>query len=211
MRMVRWFSPVVVALSVFSLEAGCLDLPEYTGPDGSTDTDADTDSDGDSDADGDTDTDTDTDSDSDSDTDGDTDTDTGSDPLDCAGGRYDETTGLCWQHPAAGETYAWQAAIDYCDELDLGGHTDWVLPGRDDFIALLGGCDSDVTSGGSGNCSSCEASTTCGALIGADSEWYWAATEFDSLSAWRFDFEYGFVYHGSNESPGGVRCVRPGP
>jgi len=68
-----------------------------------------------------------------------------------------------------------------------------------------------VMSGGYGDCSPCEESDTCGPLIGADSLYYWSATEFDSISGWRFDLEYGYVYDADKTSHAGSRCVRPGP
>ena len=36
-----------------------------------------------------------------------------------------------------------------------GGHADWVLPLRKNFIDMLGGCDSSVLVGSWGNCNSC--------------------------------------------------------
>ena len=64
-------------------------------------------------------------------------------------GRYDSITRLCWQHPEAPDSYQWQKAADYCDNLTLGGQSDWSLPSRQDFIDLLGGCDTEVMGGGS--------------------------------------------------------------
>ena len=157
---------------------------------------------------GDSDSDSDTDTDTDSDTDSDTNSDT--DPHDCAGGRYDQSTGLCWQHPRS-ENYEWQAAIDYCDDLDLAGHTDWHLPSRDDFIELLGDCDSDVAGGGSGFCNLCEESGTCSALFGSDTDWYWSSSSYDSNSAWVAYFSSGGVNVLIVINDRDVRCVRSGP
>ncbi len=162
------------------------------------------------DSDSDSDTDTDTDADSDSDSDSDTDTDSGSDTLDCEGGRYDQSTGLCWQNPRASGTYKWQGAIDYCDDLDLAGHTDWHLPSRDDFIELLGDCDSDVAGGGSGFCNLCEESGTCSALFGSDTDWYWSSSSYDSNSAWVAYFSSGGVNVLIVINDRDVRCVRSG-
>jgi hypothetical protein len=147
---------------------------------------------------------------SDADTDADTDTDTETDELNCEGGRLDPSTNLCWQHPKAGGFYTWYQAKSYCYELDLAGHSDWILPSRDDFIDLLGGCDSDVMSGIWGNCNSCAESEACGAMFGSDTDRHWSSspsTQFDSC-AWYVNFDNGYVDDGDVDSGRGVRCVR---
>jgi len=130
--------------------------------------------------------------------------------LDCAGGRFDASTGLCWQDPSVC-CYDWQEAIDYCEGLDLAGHTDWTLPSRQDFIDLLGGCDSGVLGGSSGYCNSCAESETCGELFGSDGEWCWSSSPYDSYRAWRVGFGYGRVSYDVVSRGRDVRCVRPGP
>ncbi|MFO8073093.1 MAG: hypothetical protein R6V85_14575 [Polyangia bacterium] len=123
----------------------------------------------------DADTDSDTDSDTDTDTDSDTDSDS-DDPHHCAGGRLDPATGLCWQNPPLDESeYFWPQD---CLDLELGGHDDWYIPTRQDFVELLGGCDQGVLSGNYGYCNSCAQSETCSALFGDDQGYYWAATYY---------------------------------
>ena len=66
----------------------------------------------------------------------------------------DPDTGLVWQNIS---TYLrddfdlfegeWADAAAYCDELDLGGHTDWRLPSVDALRSLVDGCP-DIASGG---------------------------------------------------------------
>jgi hypothetical protein len=212
-----------VVLFGAALAAGCLSVPGYHDPDGSTDTDTDADSDTDTGTDTGTDTstdtgaDTDTDTDTDTGTDADTDTDTetGSDTgdtdteLECAGGRLDLVTNLCWQDPMAAEM-TWQDAVDYCDGLDTAGHTDWVLPSRDDFVTLLGACDADVSSGGTGYCDSCAASDSCGALFGSDAGWYWSSSPAETDYAWVAFFDSGYVVGYLATLDFNVRCVHPG-
>lgn len=164
---------------------------------------ADDDTGSDADADG--------DSDGDSDADGDSDTDSDADGLDCDGGRYDQAAGLCWQHPQAADAYEWQAAIDYCDGLDLAGHTDWVLPSKDDFIALLGGCEQDVLDGDYGYCDSCDDSETCFALFGSDNDRYWSSTPYSDNIAWYAELDHGGVSHIGVSNANDVRCVRVEP
>lgn len=148
------------------------------------------------------------DGDADTDTDTDTDIDTGADPLDCDGGRYDSSTGLCWQHPTVC-CYEWQQAIDYCEGLFLNGHTDWYLPSKQDFIDLLGGCDSGVLGGGTGYCDSCGSSGTCSALFGSDVDWYWSSS-YDSYP-WGVSFVDGYVSYVGGGYSHYVRCVREEP
>jgi hypothetical protein len=141
MRVVREVLPAVLALSAFSLSTGCLDLPGYGGPDGSTDTDTDADSDTDTDTDTDADTDTDTGTDTDADTD--TDTDTGIEMEWC-----DDASGLCWQNPPSDSTFNWEAADGLCTDLSLGGHDDWRLPKIQELITLIAGCVNGIATGG---------------------------------------------------------------
>ena len=186
-----------------------------TDADSDGDTDADTDGDGDADADADADIDADTDGDSDTDTDADSDSDddTGLD-LDCAGGRYLASADLCWQHPKAAESYVWTDAIEYCDNLDMGGRTDWYLPSRQDFINLLGGCDSDVFSGNSGHCKPCPNNLPCGAMFDSGAwDWYWSSSPSQNGPdwAWNIGFCVGKVGKDIVELASSVRCVRPEP
>lgn len=131
--------------------------------------------------------------------------------LNCEGGRLDPTTDLCWQHPKASGAYEWQKAMDYCDDLDLAGHTDWYLPSRDDLIGLLGGCDSNVMNEEFGYCDSCEEGETCSALFDSDGDWHWSSSTYGSYRAWRIGFRFGYVDYYNVSSGKYVRCVRPGP
>ncbi|MFO8071059.1 MAG: DUF1566 domain-containing protein [Polyangia bacterium] len=128
--------------------------------------------------------------------------------LECEGGRLDPNTGLCWQHPSQGG-YDWNEAVDYCGELVLAGHSDWVLPSRDDFSALLGDCDDDVLSGYAGYCNSCNSSETCGELWASNTEWYWISSECGPDLAWTANFENGHIICVSKpDLDTRVRCVR---
>lgn len=228
------------------------------GPDGSTDTDTDTDTDSDSDAglDGSADTDTDTDSDTDSDTDTETEVDTDADagpdagedagpydPYDCAGGHYDPWHDNCWQDPLPewpvplgwtpldGCGYTWQQAVNYCENLDLGGHTNWVLPSKWDYVGIIDNCEDAVFDDDPGFCDSCIESTSCSELFGTTNEehWFWTASPNmldPENSAWTASFSnndggYSAVWGSSKwtiSEPLGydmylcnnIRCVRPG-
>ena len=58
----------------------------------------------------------------------------GEDCLDCAGGRYAEKTGLCWQDPPTETKLEQYQAITYCNQLVQGGLTDWTLPTVEDYM-----------------------------------------------------------------------------
>jgi hypothetical protein len=189
---------VILALAVTSISCDRVGKPG-SEPDSGTDAD--------------TDADTDTDTDADTDGDSDADTDSGSDPYECAGGRFDPSSGLCWQHPMASGTYHWQEAVDYCDGLDLAGHSDWYLPDRPDFIELLGGCDEGALNWTAGICDSCANSQTCAALFASDTGFYWTSSHFQINwnDSWAFDFESGHVTHVLTFGNLDCRCVRVEP
>ncbi|MCP4677916.1 MAG: DUF1566 domain-containing protein [Deltaproteobacteria bacterium] len=197
---------------MYSLDPANTGIDGGGGSDMSNSADADADADMDSDADTDTDSDADSDTDADTDMDADTETDTDADadvkPSDCVGARYDASSGLCWQHPAASDRYEWQSAIDYCDSLDLGGHTDWVLPTRQNLIDLLEGCNVDVLAGGWGYCNSCAKSATCKELFGLDNNYYWSSSLYGDDTAYFVYFWSGAVSYGSKPLPAYTRCVR---
>jgi hypothetical protein len=227
------------------------DAAEDASGDADTDTDedADSDSDADSDVDMDTDTDADTDVDTDTDTDGDGDADTdagdaGSDSdtgtnvfdagpdaspdagmIDCAGGKLDSYTKLCWQDPPSDETPHWDTASSYCKNLNQGGHTDWRLPTITELCSLVRGCPAVWASGKCGvpdagpwhsyDCPSLEGPGTSGC--------YWDPELSGEclFSTWSSSFVYPYapvmwfsnanVYYAPNSSYEYVRCVRDGP
>ena len=92
----------------------------------------------------------------------------------CDGGRLDQNTFFCWQEPRASETYTLEEAIEYCENLSLGGHDDWILPDVKDFMGMLGGCDFSEPQFNLGTCNSCIDSDTCTALFGTDENTYMA-------------------------------------
>jgi len=186
------------------------------------------------------------DSDADADADSDTDSDSDSDAAvavnmtDCAGGKLDPATNLCWQNPPPNVTYMWSDAVSYCDDLSLGGHNDWRLPKIQELISLLRGCvdgratgdssrspcgvtDPDCLGSGCGanHCGGCTSGEGPGldgsywdpALSGND-DFYGSSSSYadDTSYAWVVDFYYGLV--GANGKANGdvyVRCVRLGP
>lgn len=55
-------------------------------------------------------------------------------------GWYDETSGLCWQEPPFEDTMTWQEAMEYCNNLILGGFDDWKMPKIQDLCSFTRGC-----------------------------------------------------------------------
>ena len=50
----------------------------------------------------------------------------------------DTTTGLMWQQDVSdNDSIAWDSALEYCENLSLGGHTDWRLPTTKELSSLV--------------------------------------------------------------------------
>jgi hypothetical protein len=49
----------------------------------------------------------------------------------------DEVTGLIWERDPPGDSGTWDAALAYCDGLELGGKGDWRLPTRIEITSVL--------------------------------------------------------------------------
>ena len=49
----------------------------------------------------------------------------------------DTSTSLIWQDDVASVKRNWSLAIDYCEELDLGGYDDWRLPNSNELSSLV--------------------------------------------------------------------------
>lgn len=49
----------------------------------------------------------------------------------------DNNTLLKWQQEDNNMTYQWDNAVSYCDELTLGGHSDWRLPHKKELLSIV--------------------------------------------------------------------------
>ena len=120
-----------------------------------------------------------------------------------AGVVTDSTTGLEWQDNEVGITTDWQGAIDRCEELTLGTHSDWRLPNVNELKSIVdrGKVEPAIKDG----------------FEHTSSSDYWSSTtnEGSKNRAWSVIFHSGYV-RGNNDKvpdhfPGSyVRCVRAG-
>ena len=128
-------------------------------------------------------------------------------------------TNLYWLRCPVGQTWSsstctrdakrmdWSAAKSACP-------SGYRLPTRQEFVDLLGGCDSDVTSGNPGHCKMCSESGNCSGMFPSDTSWYWSSSSYaDDVSyAWFVAFYGGGVgYIGKSSASGSARCVQGGP
>jgi hypothetical protein len=93
----------------------------------------------------------------------------------------DNCTGLMWQKETAQyNTYIWQQALQYCENLDLAGQTDWRLPNVRELQSI-------VDYG--------RQQPAIDPIFGAQSKWYWSSSTllFFSSHAWLVMFESGSV------------------
>lgn len=58
----------------------------------------------------------------------------------------DRATGLVWQKKDGGK-HKWEQALEYCENLELGGRTDWRLPSAKELQSLVDYTRSPTTSG----------------------------------------------------------------
>lgn len=106
---------------------------------------------------------------------------------------HDRITGLDWQRRVAPDALTDDAAVEYCAELDLGGHCDWRLPTRIEGVSLL-----DLSPPGD-----LEAF--------AESEWTLVLWSGNPERRFRLGSDGSFFVRSStNSGPDSVRCVRGG-
>ncbi|MCI5157265.1 MAG: DUF1566 domain-containing protein, partial [Candidatus Electrothrix sp. AUS1_2] len=135
-----------------------------------------------------------------------------------------------WQRCDDGKTYLWQEAKDYCDNLVLGGYSDWRLPTKDELKSLVVCTNGTPTpladppdepygcgSNNGGNDGSYDV-PTIDPSFECQPEFYWSSTpkEVTDTSplaskelAWGVRFQYG---HAAGKNPNTVhayvRCIR---
>ena len=109
---------------------------------------------------------------------------------------HDRLTGLDWQRVIAPESYDWWDAREHCFDLDLGGHADWRLPSRIEFVTIV-----DLDGG----------YPTIDLEVFPDnsSDFFWSASPVPFLNlAYGIRFEMGYIYDHDPYTASRVRCVR---
>jgi uncharacterized protein (TIGR02145 family) len=146
---------------------------------------------------------------------------------------YDSSHDLTWEiYPSAPTPQiTWQAAVDYCESLELCGKSDWRLPTIAELRHLIRGCEATggvngcvITSGSWPSTSRNAACEGCAAHMGPNNGCYWpneikgncslywssTTPPDDATIAWLVNYDYGFVDWIDKSITYGVRCVRNG-
>jgi len=109
----------------------------------------------------------------------------------------DNATGLQWQDDV-NVTKSWTEAIDYCETLTLGNHTDWRLPNLNElfFIADRSKTNPAIDS----------------TFKNVVPNWHWSSTTVVGKEnfAWRVGFNYGDDDWDGKSNSHYVKCVRVG-
>ena len=115
------------------------------------------------------------------------------------GTTTDNTTGLTWQRQDDGNRRTWQAALNYCENLILGGASDWKVPDVKELQSIA-----DYTK------FSPAIDTTV--FPGTLSGYYWSSSSYygsNTNYAWIVFFDHGLVYYVYEGYSYYARCVRP--
>ena len=109
----------------------------------------------------------------------------------------DNTTDLMWQREDDNTSRTWENALAYCQNLTLGGHSDWRLPTRRELVSIV---DYSVSS----------PSIDSTVFPGTNSSVYWSSSTdaYSTYNAWSVYFNGGVVYGNSKGDDFYVRCVR---
>ena len=123
----------------------------------------------------------------------------------------DSISGLMWQGCSAGlsgencatgsaQTYTWSEALDYCELLDWGGHSDWRLPGDLELLSIVDYSASFLAIDNT-------------AFPATPLKWFWSSTTAawgGDLLAWYVYFYDGSGHYDYKTVSNNVRCVRLG-
>lgn len=112
----------------------------------------------------------------------------------------DLNTGLMWQQQDDGVTRQWQAACDYCDQLELGGYADWRIPDRRALFSIV-------------DLSRVNPSIHTDYFFDTKGTVYWSGSTYavGTNYAWDVDFNKGHADANHKTNTRYVRCVRSGP
>ncbi len=96
----------------------------------------------------------------------------------------DKSSGLTWVQSDNGEGVDWQAALAYCENLDLGGYTDWRLPNIKELQSLVDYNRSPDKSDSPAINPSFGVSEIINEAGGKDYPYYWSSTTHNSTSGY---------------------------
>lgn len=122
----------------------------------------------------------------------------GSDYSSQTGTVTDLSTGLVWENQGNASKYTWKEALAYCENLALGGHSDWRLPNYKELLSIV-----DYTKN----------NPAISAPFSAQSTAYWtSSTRYGHPNnGFYVDFSTGYAsYYFSKSYTNCVRCVRGG-
>ncbi len=113
----------------------------------------------------------------------------------------DSGTNLTWQQGESG-AMTWEAALTYCEGLNLAGNTDWRLPNHKELLSLVDYAKATVPT----------INTTLFPGVISPLYQYWSSTTVasDTSVALGVDFEGGSSVWSDKTNPGYARCVRGG-
>lgn len=113
----------------------------------------------------------------------------------------DTTTGLMWQQDTPDNYMTWKNALSYCENLDLGGYTDWRLPTIKELRSIV-------------DYSRYNPAIDTTVFKDTFASFYWSNTthSYYTSGAWGVDFYYGYGYAATTSKYDShyVRAVRSG-
>jgi hypothetical protein len=108
----------------------------------------------------------------------------------------DSETGFMWEDQSTIAYNNWKGAIDYCENLTLGGYSDWRLPNINELRSIVDyGRNSPAIDP---------------VFQNTYSSWYWTSTVYNGNSSfpWLLGFNYGYDYNYYQSDSYYVRCLR---
>ena len=133
---------------------------------------------------------------------------------------YENEGNLQWSNKATNKMN-WNDAINYCKNLNEGGHNEWRLPNIDELRTLIQN-HSGTQSGGScpisenaGKLSIKDRTSDCNGRSGSnfsklgDTDWFWSSSTLSDITdiAWYINFGNGDVNISPKRGSYNVRCV----
>ncbi len=111
---------------------------------------------------------------------------------------YDKDTGLTWQDNKDAKTIKrdWNGAKEYCENLDLGGYSDWGLPTKDELESKIDELQSSIDE------------TIRFKNTAANIYWSSSPSISGGSVAWSVDSRYDSTYNSNKLDKYYVRCVR---